>query len=163
MSRQISCPRSKHLDTFWNYRNCAFTHQVRSILYKMGWKQTVIKVCVKILGTKFIGRWCFSIMFIRFLSFRYHMKALIISGNQSFILQLLNIVGPLREQFDFFIPLGFEIQSPFDHKVSKIKFCSGRAFIWYPKDKNLIHDGETRTILKFSAKNFDTDFRYIIQ
>ena len=67
--------------------------------------------------------------FIRFLSFRYHMKALVISGNQSFISQLLNIVGPLGEKFDFFNPLGFEIQSAFDHKISKIKFCSGRAFI----------------------------------
>ena len=57
------------------------------------------------------------------------MKALVISGNQSFISQLLNVVGPLGEKFDFFIPLGFEIQSAFDHKIYKIKFCSGRAFI----------------------------------
>ena len=91
------------------------------------------------------------------------MKARVISSSQSFISQLLNVVGPLGEKFDFFIPLGFGIQSAFDHKISKIKFCSDRAFIWHPKDKNLIHDSETPTILKFSAKNFDTDFRYIIQ
>ena len=54
---------------------------------------------------------------------------LVISSNQCFISQLLKVVGPLGEKFDFFISLGFEIQSAFNHKISKIKFCSGRAFI----------------------------------
>ena len=82
---------------------------------------------------------------------------LLINRNQSFISRILKAVGPLEEKFDFFNPLG----SAFNRKTSRIKFCSGRTFICYLKDKSLIHDGEIPTIFKFSAKNFDSKYSYI--
>ena len=52
---------------------------------------------------------------------------LVISSNPNFISEILKVVGPLGRMLDFFIPLGFEIQSTSDHKTSKTKFRSGRA------------------------------------
>ena len=45
----------------------------------------------------------------------------VISNNKSFISQNLKVVGPLGGKFDFFSPSGFEIQSDFDYRTSKIK------------------------------------------
>ena len=41
--------------------------------------------------------------------------------NQTFISPILTVLGPLGEKFNFFYPLGFEAESDFDHKTSKIK------------------------------------------
>ena len=49
---------------------------------------------------------------------------LVISNNKSFIPQNLKVVGPLGGKFDSFSPSGFEIQSDFDYRSSKIKFYS---------------------------------------
>ena len=45
--------------------------------------------------------------------------------------QNLKVVGPCGGKFDFFRPSGFEIQSVFDYKTSKIKFCSVRTLKCY--------------------------------
>ena len=44
-------------------------------------------------------------------------KWLHINNNKSVLFQILKAVGPLGGKFDFFIPLGFEIQSNFDYKA----------------------------------------------
>ena len=62
------------------------------------------------------------------------------------------VVGPLGGKFDFFSPSGFEIQSDFDYRTSKIKFYSVRALKSYVNEKNLIHDRVTATISKFSPR-----------
>ena len=41
---------------------------------------------------------------------------------QSFISQILKMVGPFGEKFGFFIPWGFEIRSTFYHKTAKLSF-----------------------------------------
>ena len=45
-----------------------------------------------------------------------------ISNNRSFISQNLKAAGLLGGKFDFFNPSGFEIQSDFEYRTSKIKF-----------------------------------------
>ena len=82
----------------------------------------------------------------------------VISNNKSFISVNLKAVGPLGGKFDFFSPLGFEIQSEFDYRTSKIKFYSVRALKCYRDEKNLIHSRVTATISKFSPHIFDTNF-----
>ena len=62
-----------------------------------------------------------------------------ISNNKSFISQNFKVVGPLGGKFDFFSLSGFEIQSNFDHKISKIKLYSVRALKHHLNDKRLIH------------------------
>ena len=52
---------------------------------------------------------------------------ILISNNKNFISQNLKVVGPFGGKFDFFSPSGFEIQSDFDDRTSKIKLYSGRA------------------------------------
>ena len=71
---------------------------------------------------------------------------LAISNNKSFISKNLKVVGPLGGNFDFFSPSGFEIQSDFDYRTSKIKFYSVRALKCYLNEKNLIHGRVTATI-----------------
>ena len=68
----------------------------------------------------------------------------------------MKVVGPLRGKFDFFSPSGFEIQSDFDHRTSKIKFYFVRALKCYLNKKNLIHGRVTATISKFIAQIFET-------
>ena len=63
----------------------------------------------------------------------------VISNNKSFISQNLKVVGLLGGKFDFFNPSGFEIQSDFDYRTSKIKFYSVRALKCYVNEKNLMH------------------------
>ena len=70
----------------------------------------------------------------------------------------MKVVGPLGGKFDFFSPLGFEIQSDFDYRTLKLKFYSVKAFICYLNEKNLIHDRVTATISKFSPQSFETYF-----
>ena len=94
----------------------------------------------------------FSYNFIFNLAKLRNFHILEISGNQSFISQILKVVCPLGGKFDFFLPLEFEIRSTLDHKPSKIKFFPGRAFIWHLKDKILIHDVEMSTIFKGPVK-----------
>ena len=76
----------------------------------------------------------------------------LISNNKSFISQNFKVVGLLGGKFDFFSPSGFEIQSDFDYRTSKIKFYSVRALKCYLNEKNLIHGRVTATISKFSSQ-----------
>ena len=78
--------------------------------------------------------------------------------NNSFIFQILKVVGPLRGNFDFFSLSGFEIESGFDCKTSNIKLHSVRVLKCYMNDNNLILGQETVTISKFSALIFETYF-----
>ena len=82
----------------------------------------------------------------------------VISNNNSFISQNLKVVGPLGGKFDFFSPYGFEIQSDFDYRTSKIKFYSVRALGCYLNEKGLIHGRVTARISKFSPQIFETYF-----
>ena len=70
----------------------------------------------------------------------------VIRNYQSFISQILKVVGPLGEKFEFFSPLGFKIQSSFDLETIKIKVHSVRTLKQYVNEKNLIHGRETATI-----------------
>ena len=56
-----------------------------------------------------------------------------------FISQNLKAAGPLGENFDFFSLFGFDIQSNFDYRTSRIKFYSVRSLKCYLNEKNLIH------------------------
>ena len=67
-----------------------------------------------------------------------------------FIFQNLKVVGPLGGKVDIFSPSGFEIQSDFDNKTSKIKFYSVKALKCYLNEKNLMHGRVTAMISKFS-------------
>ena len=68
----------------------------------------------------------------------------------------MKVVGPLGGKFDFFSPLGFEIQSDFDYRNSKIKFYFVRALICHLNEKNLMDGRVTATISKFSPQIFET-------
>ena len=70
----------------------------------------------------------------------------VISNNKSFISRNLKAVGSLGRKFDFFSPSGFEIQSDFNYRTSKIKFYSVRTLKCYVNEKNLIHGRVTATI-----------------
>ena len=60
---------------------------------------------------------------IRFLSFRYHIKALVISGNQSFISQLSNVVGPLGKSSIFSFPWDLKFKALLITKSQKLSFA----------------------------------------
>ena len=66
----------------------------------------------------------------------------VISNNKSYISQNLKVVGPLGGKFDFFSFSGFEIESDFDCKISKIKLYSVRDLQRYLDEKHLIHGHE---------------------
>ena len=66
----------------------------------------------------------------------------------------MKVVGLLGGKFDFVSSSGFEIQSDFDYRTSKIKFYSVRALECYLNEKNLIHGRVTATISKFSPQMF---------
>ena len=70
----------------------------------------------------------------------------VISNNQSFISQILRVVGPLGEKCEFFSPLGFKLQSNFDLETTKIKLHLVRALKRYLNEKNLLRGRETATI-----------------
>ena len=57
------------------------------------------------------------------------------SNNQSFISQISKVMNLLREKFEFFSPLRFEIQINFDYETSKIRFHSIRASKRYLNEK----------------------------
>ena len=63
---------------------------------------------------------------------------------------------------DFFSSSGFEIQSDFDYRTSKIKIYSVRALKFYLNEKNLIHGQVTETISKFSPQIFETLHRQFL-
>ena len=65
-------------------------------------------------------------------------------------------MDPLGGKFDFFSPSGFEIESDFDYRNSKIKFYFVRALKCYLNEKNLTHGRVTATISKFSLQIFET-------
>ena len=68
----------------------------------------------------------------------------------------MKVVGPLGGKLDyFFSPSGFEIQSDFDHRNSKIKFYFVRTLKCYLNEKNLIHGRVTAMISKFSPQIFE--------
>ena len=78
----------------------------------------------------------------------------VISCSQSFISQILRVTGPLGEKFDFFNPLGSDIQWGSHYETSKIKFHLLRALKRYLKTKNRIPRRKIETIKKFSAHSF---------
>ena len=82
----------------------------------------------------------------------------VINNNKSFIFQNLKTVGPLGEKLDFFSPSGFEIQSNFDYRTSKIKFYSVSALKRCLNEKNPIHGQIMAAISKFSPQIFETCF-----
>ena len=84
-----------------------------------------------------------------------------ISNNKSLISENLKVVGPFGEKFDVFSLSGFEIQSDFDHKISKIKLYSARALKHHLNEKNLIHVQVTAPISKFNAQSFETYFNLV--
>ena len=51
----------------------------------------------------------------------------IISDKQSFISVVLEILGPLGEKFNFFIPLGIQIEKDFNYINTRIKLQAFRA------------------------------------
>ena len=71
------------------------------------------------------------------------------------------VVIPLGENLDFFSPLGFDIQTNYDHKTQKIKLFSVRALKCYLDEKNLIHGRVMATISKFSPQIFETYFKIV--
>ena len=91
-----------------------------------------------------------------FISNIVNLKIFAYCNNNSFITQNLNVVGPLEGKFDFFSPLGFEIQSDFDYRNTKLKFYFVRALKCHLNEKNLIHGRVTATISKFSPQIFET-------
>ena len=68
----------------------------------------------------------------------------------------MKVVGPLGGKFDFFSPPGFEIQSVFAYRTSKIEFCFVRALKCYLNEKNLTHYRVIATISKFSPQISET-------
>ena len=52
----------------------------------------------------------------------------VISNNKIFISQCLKAEGSLGGQFNFFSPLGFEIQSDFDQRTSKNQILICQSF-----------------------------------
>ena len=70
----------------------------------------------------------------------------VISNSQSFISQILKVVGPFEEKFEFFSPLGFKIRRNSDLETTKIKLHSVRALKRYLNEKNLTHSRETAAI-----------------
>ena len=86
-----------------------------------------------------------------------------ISNNKSFISQTWKAVDPLGRKFDFFSSSGFEIQTDFDYRTSKIKFYSVRTLKCYLNEKNLIHGQVTATISKFSPQICETYFRDLLR
>ena len=73
--------------------------------------------------------------------------------------QIFGVVGPLGENLDFFSPLGFDVETNFDHKTQKIKLYSVRALKRYHSEENLIHDRVMATVSKFSPQTFETYFK----
>ena len=78
---------------------------------------------------------------------------------QGFTSHVFGVVGPLGENFDFFSPLGSEVQTNSDNKTQKIKLYSVRALKRHLSEKNLIHGGVMATISKFSPQIFETYFK----
>ena len=70
---------------------------------------------------------------------------------QSFTSQIFGVVDPLGENFDYFCPLGLDVQRNSNHKSPKIKLHSVRALKRYLNEKNLIQGQVIATISKFSA------------
>ena len=85
----------------------------------------------------------------------------VISNNKGFFHQNLKVVDPLGGKFDSFSLSGFEIQSYFDYRTSKIKFYSVRALKYYLNEENLTHGRVTTTISKVSPQIFETYFRLL--
>ena len=68
---------------------------------------------------------------------------------QSFTSQIFGVAGSLEQNFDFFSPFGFNVQTNSDHKTQKIKLYSVRALKRYLNKTNLIHGGVMATTSKF--------------
>ena len=49
---------------------------------------------------------------------------MVISNNQSLVSQILRVIDPLGEKFDFFSPLGFDTERDSDLETSEFKFHS---------------------------------------
>ena len=62
-------------------------------------------------------------------------------------------------KFNFSNPLGFEGQSDFDHKTSKIKSRWTRVSKRYLNDKSPTHGREKASIFWFSAESFESDVK----
>ena len=66
--------------------------------------------------------------------------------------QISGVVGSLRENLNFFSPMGFDVQTNSGHKTQKIKLYSVRASKCFLNEKNLIHGQVMGTISKFSPR-----------
>ena len=75
---------------------------------------------------------------------------------QSFTSQIFVVVGPFRENHDFFSQLGFGVQTNSDHKAQKIKLYSVRALKRYLNEKKAIHGRVMAMISKFIPQIFET-------
>ena len=80
----------------------------------------------------------------------------VIRSNQSFVSQILRIIGPLGETFDFLSHLGFDIQLDYGLETSRNELHSVIASKRYLNENNLIHGHEAAMILNFRAQNFRT-------
>ena len=82
----------------------------------------------------------------------------LISSSQSFNSQILKVTDcPLRKKCHFFIALGVDIESSFDHVTFRIKLHSIRSLQLYLNDKNLINGRQTVGIVKFTAQSKKSD------
>ena len=77
-----------------------------------------------------------------------------INNNQTFISQILTLLGPLRKKINFFKHLSFEAERNFDHRIPKTKSHSTRTSKRYLNDKRPIHGREIASILRFSTERF---------
>ena len=84
----------------------------------------------------------------------------VIANIQSFISQILGVVGTLGENLDLFSLLGFDVQTNSDHKAPKIKLYSVRALKGYLK--NLMHGWVMATTSKFTPQILETYFNCFI-
>ena len=72
--------------------------------------------------------------------------------------EMLSSLGPLGEKFIFFIPLGIETESLFDHENQRFKLCLIRASNRYLNNQNPIHGPKMALVSRFTAQSFETDY-----
>ena len=73
----------------------------------------------------------------------------------------LSLLGPLVEKLIFFIPLGIEIESSFDHENQRIKLRLSRASNRYLNDQNATHGRKMTSVSRSTAQNKKSDYSKI--
>ena len=68
---------------------------------------------------------------------------------QSYTTQIFRVIGVLGENFDFFSPLEFDVQTNSDHKTQKNQALLSRALKCYLNEINLIQGRVMAAISKF--------------